>query len=49
VVVEFKGGKLITTYAGQKALISVMATQDASFDPIFSELERTAGKIREIL
>lgn len=49
VVVEFKGGKLITTSAGQKALISVMATQDASLDPIFSELERTAGKIREIL
>ncbi len=49
VVVDFKGGKLITEAAGPKALISVMAAQDASIDPIIRELDRTAGKIKEIL
>lgn len=49
VIVDFNGGKLIAVSAGQKALISVMAAQDASLDPIIIELERTAGKIKEIL
>ncbi len=49
VIADFKGGKLIAASAGQKALISVMAAQDASLDPIIRELERTAGKIKEIL
>lgn len=48
VIVDFSGGKLIAASAGQKALISVMAEQDAKLDPIFNELERAVGKIREI-
>ena len=49
VIVDYKGGKLIATYAGSKALISVMAEQGASLDPIIKEIEKTAGKIKEIL
>ncbi|MCZ7392821.1 MAG: roadblock/LC7 domain-containing protein [Candidatus Methanoperedens sp.] len=49
VIVDFNGGKLITAAAGSKALVSVMAAQDACLDPIISELERTAEKIKEIL
>ncbi len=49
VIVDFNGGKLIAASAGQKALISVMATADASIDAIISELERTSGRIKEIL
>lgn len=49
VIVDFNGGKLITTSAGAKALISVMAAQDANLDPIINELEKTAWKIKAIL
>ena len=49
VIVDYDGGKIITMNAGQKALISVMAAQDASLDTIITELERTAGKIKKIL
>ncbi|MCZ7356241.1 MAG: roadblock/LC7 domain-containing protein [Candidatus Methanoperedens sp.] len=49
VIVDYEGGKLITATVGQKALISVMAAQDAALEPIFSELERTVGRIKEIL
>ena len=49
VIVDYNGGKLITTSAGSKALISVMATNDANLDPIIKEMERTAVKIKEIL
>jgi len=49
VIVDYDGGKLITVSAGSKALISVMATNDARLDPIIEELEKTAGKIKEIL
>jgi predicted regulator of Ras-like GTPase activity (Roadblock/LC7/MglB family) len=49
VLVDYDGGKLITVSAGSKALISVVATNDARLDPIIEELEKTAGKIKEIL
>ena len=49
VIVDYKGGKLITTYAGSKALISVMAEQDASLDPIIKEIKKTADIIKDIL
>ncbi len=49
VIVDFNGGKLITVAAGSKALVSVMVTQDASLDPIISEIEKMAGKIKKIL
>lgn len=49
VIVDYNGGKLITVSAGSKALISVIATNDAHLDPIIEELEKTAGKIKEIL
>jgi predicted regulator of Ras-like GTPase activity (Roadblock/LC7/MglB family) len=49
VIVDFNGGKLITASAGSKALISVMAAQDACLDPIISELEHVKGKIEKIL
>ena len=49
VIVDYEGGKLITTSAGSKALISVMAEQDASIDPIIKEIEKTASKIKEII
>jgi predicted regulator of Ras-like GTPase activity (Roadblock/LC7/MglB family) len=49
VVVDFEGGKLITAAAGQKALISVLTTKDASIETIISELEKTASRVREIL
>jgi predicted regulator of Ras-like GTPase activity (Roadblock/LC7/MglB family) len=49
VIVDYQGGKLITVCAGSKALISVIAANDARLDPIFEELEKTAGKIKQIL
>jgi predicted regulator of Ras-like GTPase activity (Roadblock/LC7/MglB family) len=49
VIVDYKGGKLITVSAGSKALISVVAAKDARLDPIIKELDKTAGKIKEIL
>jgi len=49
VIVDYDGGKMITVSAGSKALISVVATNDASLDPIIEELEKIAGKIKEIL
>ncbi|MCZ7399425.1 MAG: roadblock/LC7 domain-containing protein [Candidatus Methanoperedens sp.] len=49
IIVDYEGGKLITTTAGQKALISVLITKDASIGPIINELEKTACKIKEIL
>jgi len=49
VIVDYDGGKMITVSAGSKALISVIATNDARLDPIIEELEKTAGKIKEIL
>jgi len=49
VIVDYKGGKLITVSAGSKALISVVTTNDARLDPIIEELEKTAGKIKAIL
>jgi len=49
VIVDYKGGRLITVSAGSKALISVITTNDAHLDPIIEELEKTAGKIKEIL
>ncbi len=49
VIVDYNGGKLITVSAGSKALISVVAENDASLDPIIKELEKTAGKIKEII
>ncbi len=49
VIVDFNGGKLITVAAGSKALVSVMVTQDANLDPIISEIEKMAGKIKKIL
>ena len=49
VIVDYDGGKIITVPAGSKALISVITTNDARLDPIIEELEKTAGKIKEIL
>ncbi|MCX9085026.1 MAG: hypothetical protein OIN87_09550 [Candidatus Methanoperedens sp.] len=48
IIVDYNGGKLITVSAGSKALISVVAAKDAPIDPIIQELERTAGKVKEI-
>lgn len=48
VIVDYNGGKMITVCAGSKALISVVASNDARLDPIIEELERTAGKVKEI-
>jgi len=48
-IVDFNGGQLIAAFAGPKAVISVMATQDASLDPIISELDRTVERIRNII
>ncbi|GFO97352.1 hypothetical protein ig2599ANME_1553 [groundwater metagenome] len=45
----FNGRQLIAASAGPKAVISVLATQDASLDPIISELERTVERIRDII
>ncbi len=49
VIVDYEGGKLITAAAGQKALISVLTTKDASIEPIINELEIVASRIKEIL
>ncbi len=49
VIVEYKGGKLIMTSVGSKALISVMADKNAKIKPIIDEIERTAEKIKEII
>ena len=49
VVVDYGQGKLISASVGPKALISVMVEQNASIDSIMGEIDRTAGKIREIL
>ena len=48
-IVDFEGKKLIAASAGPKAVISVIATQDASLDPIINELDRTVEKIRDII
>lgn len=49
VIVDFEGEKFIAASAGPKVVISVMATQDASLDPIISELEKTVDRIRDII
>jgi len=49
VIVDYNGGKMITVFAGSKALISVIATNDAHLDPIIEELDKTAGKVKDIL
>jgi len=49
VIVDYQGGKLITASVGSKALISVMTEKDVSIDPIIKQLDKTAGKIKEIL
>ena len=49
VMVDFEGGKIITTLAGHKALITVMTAEHANLSPIIVELERAAKKIKEIL
>jgi predicted regulator of Ras-like GTPase activity (Roadblock/LC7/MglB family) len=49
VIVDYNGGKLITVSAGSKALISVVTANDAHLDTIIKELDKTAGKIKEIL
>jgi predicted regulator of Ras-like GTPase activity (Roadblock/LC7/MglB family) len=49
VIVDFNGRQLIAASAGPKAVISVLAAQDASLDPIISELDRTVERIRNII
>jgi predicted regulator of Ras-like GTPase activity (Roadblock/LC7/MglB family) len=49
IIVEFNDIKLIAASVGPKAVISVMAAQDASLDPIISELDRTVERIRDII
>jgi len=49
VIVDFEDRKLIAASAGPKAVISVIAAQDASLDPIISELDRTVERIRDII
>ena len=49
VTVDFNGGKLITAPAGSKALISLVTARNARLDPIIRELERTIGKVKEII
>jgi len=49
VIVDFNGRQLIVASAGPKVVISVMVAQDASLDPIISELDRTVEKIRNII
>lgn len=49
VIVDFEGKKLIAATAGPKAVISVIATQDASLDPIISQLDRTVERLRNII
>ncbi len=49
VIVDFNDRQLIAASAGPKAVISVLAAQDASLDPIISELDRTVERIRDII
>jgi len=49
VVVDFEGKKFIAASAGPKAVVSVLATQDANLDPIIIELERTVDRIQDII
>lgn len=49
VIVDYMSGKLITASIGTKALISVMAEKDAKIEPIITEIEKTASRIREII
>ncbi len=49
VIVDFNDRQLIAASAGPKAVISVIAEQDASLDPIISELDRTVEKVRDII
>lgn len=49
VIVDFGGEKLIAASAGPKAMISVIAQQDASIDHIMNEINNTASKIQKIL
>jgi len=49
VIIDYNGGKLIAAPAGSKALISVMTEQDTKIEPVITEIERTALKIKDIL
>ncbi len=49
VIVDFSGGKFIAASAGPKAVISLLASQEASLDPIISKLELTVDRIKEII
>lgn len=49
VIIDFNGRQLIAASAGPKAVVSVMAEQNASLDPIICELDRTVERIRYII
>ncbi len=49
VIVDFEGGKIITTLAGYKAFIAVITSMDANIEPIIREMDRTASKLKDIL
>ena len=49
VIVETRGGKLITLCAGPKALLVVMTSPEVGLGLILVEMEKTADKIRGLL
>lgn len=49
VVVETASGKIVATGAGPKALLVMMVKADAGLGLVLLEMDRAAGKIKEIL
>lgn len=49
IVVDYKNERLIATRAGPKALIAVLAGSDTNLNPILTELNKAANKVREIM
>ena len=49
IVVDYPGERLVATRAGPKALVAVLTQPETNLDPIQSELEKAAEKVREII
>lgn len=49
VVIDYPNERLIAARAGPKALVAVLAGTDAGLDPIITELDKAAEKVRGII
>lgn len=49
VIVDFNDGRLIAASVGPKAVISILAEQNANMGHIINELDRTINKVKDII